>query len=320
MKELSPTGCKPGTIYRTIGLIGIFAAFAQISLGGFVRASGSGLGCPDWPLCHGEIIPTFEYHTIIEYSHRALGSILGLLVILLLASTLIFYRKNRWLLYWNISASMLVVLAGVLGGITVITELVWWVRLIHLAIAQCVIASLAVILWQAFEVKPPSTATYSSIGNWKNKIVISLTIVFSLMLTGSYMVGVGASTSCSTWPLCRNELFPSGMEYSIHMGHRYMAVISTLYLGYMSITFIKNSKNFPILRKAAHSVLGLMILQIVVGAFVVWSDFSLHMKSTHLSLATLIWIAVVFTALTLHSLSTTKPELKKLNSNELRNN
>ena len=171
MKELSPTGCKPGTIYRTIGLIGIFAAFAQISLGGFVRASGSGLGCPDWPLCHGEIIPTFEYHTIIEYSHRALGSILGLLVILLLASTLIFYRKNRWLLYWNISAFMLVVLAGVLGGITVITELVWWVRLIHLAIAQCVIASLAVILWQAFEVKPPSTATYSSIGNWKNKII-----------------------------------------------------------------------------------------------------------------------------------------------------
>ena len=42
----------------------------QISLGGFVRVTGSGLGCPDWPLCYGKIIPPMNYHTLIEWGHR----------------------------------------------------------------------------------------------------------------------------------------------------------------------------------------------------------------------------------------------------------
>lgn len=320
MKECTPTGYKPRIIYRTIAFVSIFAAFTQISLGGFVRASESGLGCPDWPLCNGEVIPTFEYHTVVEYSHRMLGSILGLLVIVLLVSTLLFYRRNRWLLCWNISASSLVILAGVLGGITVITELVWWIRLIHLAVAQCVIASLSVILWETFKVKAPLSTAHYSAGNWKSRIAISLAVVFCLMLSGSYMVGIGASSSCSTWPLCRNELFPSGMEYSIHMGHRYLAAISMLYLAYTSITFIKIGNNLPMLRKASHSVLGLMVLQIAVGAFIVWTDFSPHLKSTHLSLATLVWVAVVFTALGAYSLSKTKRESKQFDSYDGRSN
>ena len=42
----------------------------QISLGGFVRVTGPGLGCPDWPLCYGKIIPPMNYHTLIEWGHR----------------------------------------------------------------------------------------------------------------------------------------------------------------------------------------------------------------------------------------------------------
>ena len=53
----------------------VFCLF-QISLGGFVRVSGSGLGCPDWPLCYGEIIPPMSYETLIEWGHRTSGVIL----------------------------------------------------------------------------------------------------------------------------------------------------------------------------------------------------------------------------------------------------
>ena len=51
------------------------------SIGGVVRITESGLGCPDWPLCHGRIIPPFDAATLIEYSHRLMASVVGLLVL-----------------------------------------------------------------------------------------------------------------------------------------------------------------------------------------------------------------------------------------------
>ena len=62
--------------YKVVALLSLAVSFIQITLGGFVRASESGLGCPDWPLCHGQIIPPIEFHTLIEYSHRLNGSVL----------------------------------------------------------------------------------------------------------------------------------------------------------------------------------------------------------------------------------------------------
>ena len=57
------------------------AVFCLITLGGIVRITGSGLGCPDWPLCHGKLIPPFEFHTLIEYTHRLVASSTGLIVL-----------------------------------------------------------------------------------------------------------------------------------------------------------------------------------------------------------------------------------------------
>ena len=73
-----------------ISLIGVFMVFFQITLGGTVRVTESGLGCPstgtaisEWPLCGGEIIPDFDFHTAIEWGHRVSGASIGLLIILI---------------------------------------------------------------------------------------------------------------------------------------------------------------------------------------------------------------------------------------------
>ena len=284
--------------YKVVALLSLVVSFIQIALGGFVRASESGLGCPDWPLCHGKIIPPFEFHTLIEYSHRLNGSLLGILVAVLLILCIMRYRRDKQLMLANYAAFILVVSAGILGGITVITELAWWIRLIHLGIAQFLAACLMYITYKfAFDNLSNDYSYLNPIRGWKWKKILCVSLVFLLIVSGSYMVGIGASSSCSSWPLCKGLSIPDGMSYQVHMGHRYISVVTLAFVGYISIELMIHAKGNKLIKRVTHSALGLLGIQIILGAVTVWSGFSSHMKVTHLSVATLVWLSVILMSL-----------------------
>ena len=284
--------------YKVVALLSLVVSFIQIALGGFVRASESGLGCPDWPLCHGKIIPPFEFHTLIEYSHRLNGSLLGILVAVLLILCIMRYRRDKQLMLANYAAFTLVVSAGILGGITVITELAWWIRLIHLGIAQFLAACLMYITYKfVFDNLSNNYSYLDPIRAWKWKKILCVSLVFLLIVSGSYMVGIGASSSCSSWPLCKGLSIPDGMSYQVHMGHRYISVVTLAFVGYISIELMIHAKGNKLIKRVTHSALGLLGIQIILGAVTVWSGFSSHMKVTHLSVATLVWLSVILMSL-----------------------
>ena len=284
--------------YKVVALLSLVVSFIQIALGGFVRASESGLGCPDWPLCHGKIIPPFEFHTLIEYSHRLNGSLLGILVAVLLILCIMRYRRDKQLMLANYAAFILVVSAGILGGITVITELAWWIRLIHLGIAQFLAACLMYITYKfAFDNLSNDYSYLNPIRAWKWKKILCVSLVFLLIVSGSYMVGIGASSSCSSWPLCKGLSIPDGISYQVHMGHRYISVVTLAFVGYISIELMIHAKGNKLIKRVTHSALGLLGIQIILGAVTVWSGFSSHMKVTHLSVATLVWLSVILMSL-----------------------
>src|SRR5256885_14545129 len=85
---------------RRVFLLAAIFAYLQIALGGIVRVSGSGLGCPDWPLCHGRPYPPADLHAVIEYSHRTVGTITGLLIIATVAGAGLVFRTRRPPVAW----------------------------------------------------------------------------------------------------------------------------------------------------------------------------------------------------------------------------
>jgi len=88
------TGTSPG--FRIAALSSALAAWALVAVGGIVRVTESGLGCPDWPLCDGRAVPRGEKTAMLEYSHRAVAFVVSALVLLVAGSAV---QTARF--YWD---------------------------------------------------------------------------------------------------------------------------------------------------------------------------------------------------------------------------
>src|SRR4029079_18630091 len=185
--------------YRRLVYLTLLAALAAAIWGGIVRVTGSGLGCPDWPLCHGQFLPSLDVATRIEWFHRFLAIVAGVTLAALALWTLVRHRQDRRAMAFVGVAVVLYWRQAILGAITVLLELPdTWVT-VHLANAELLLAVLTVYVvilrWPlaGAGLAKPSAFTW---------LALSATIgTFVLMLSGAYVRGDGATLACSTWPL-----------------------------------------------------------------------------------------------------------------------
>src|SRR5439155_9038716 len=63
-----------------LALVTATLMFGLIVIGSIVRTTGSGLACPDWPLCQGQIVPPFQFNVLIEWFHRLVALLVSLLL------------------------------------------------------------------------------------------------------------------------------------------------------------------------------------------------------------------------------------------------
>jgi len=278
-------------IVSYLALLGIFMVLFQITLGGVVRVTESGLGCPDWPLCDGEIIPDLDYHTAIEWGHRVSGSFIGIIILVIsFFSTKFFGLKSRES-FIALSLLLLVLIEGVLGGITVLTELEWWVRLIHLGVSFIILYELAYL----YAISKPELSRNS----FSNKLTpvhekilfLLLPSVLVLMLYGSTIVGLGANSSCMSWPACMGQWITfKDKSYFIHMIHRYLAAIIGLLILYSAHFVGRFSSKNTFVKLISRSLSIMFILQIIFSVLLVTAGFTNLLRVIHLTFAAVIWL------------------------------
>lgn len=124
-------------------LLATLVAYVQIVLGAYVRHSGAGLACPDFPLCQGTIVPTLSGLTLIQFAHRSLALLVTLLVIWVAAlAWRLRGAKRASPLPLAAAALLLVLLQIAWGALTVFSGLaVLWATL-HLATAAALLGVL----------------------------------------------------------------------------------------------------------------------------------------------------------------------------------
>jgi len=123
----------PG-LYRWSILLA-FCTLLLVVAGGLVTSRDAGLSVPDWPLSYGKLMPPMEGGILYEHGHRMVATTVGLLTIVSMI-WLMRVDSRRWLRRLGVVALFAVILQGVLGGLTVLLLLPWWISTSHACLAQ----------------------------------------------------------------------------------------------------------------------------------------------------------------------------------------
>ena len=277
-------------------------ALLLISLGSFVRVTGSGLACPDWPLCYGQLIPPLEYHILIEYSHRLTAALLSLFIAGMVICALLSKKIDSSTRKLTYITALFLLIQIILGYVTVVNELPPEIVAIHLGNAQIIFALLiiTVIYSRSQESGPPSIASQNSYTSITKFSIISSISVLFLIMSGSLVVGSSSVVSCgsglSAWPLCNGSLFPTDLNTGINLGHRFLVIILLpllIILNRMTRSFTNGDQIFRTLTLIANT---LYVCQIVIGALIPLTSFSTISRVLHITLATMTWGTLVYIA------------------------
>jgi protoheme IX farnesyltransferase len=276
--------------YRALVYVTLVLSFLVVVWGGVVRVTGSGLGCPDWPLCHGQFLPGLDTATRIEWLHRFIAIAGGLSLATLGLLTIARHRADHRVLALVVAAGVLYILQAVLGGIVVLLELPdTWVTA-HLANAEILLAVLTVL---AVEIHWPALAARAQGAPWTALVLAAAVGTFVLLLTGAYVRGVDASTACTTWPLCDDGAFPTFGAPAVHMAHRWVAGVVGVVLLAACWQAWRHRREAPGLGALAVLTALTFAAQVVVGAANPLSGFSPWALGAHPALASLVWCLTV---------------------------
>jgi protoheme IX farnesyltransferase len=282
------------TRFQKLAAATVVTAILLVTIGVIVRATGSGLGCPDWPLCHGQLIPPLDdYKAWIEWVHRTVAVIIGCEVIGLGALALVSrdVRERRTLVAAAIGSVLLVGFQAWLGRETVRLGNSGESVTAHLAAAMALVGLLVWILARSLY-----PAKLAGTGSQRFTLVAALGAgsVYALLLFGSHVTATSQWFVFPDWPLMNGTLFPAVTDQnSAHVLHRWIAVVVGLIVAAVFVAAWRHRpRTRPIVWLAAAAAI-LFPIQAVVGGLQILTDLSGWTQTLHLALGAIIWALLV---------------------------
>lgn len=199
-----------------------------VATGGAVRLTGSGLGCPTWPLCTDASLiatPEMGVHGVIEFGNRLLSIIVGFVAILMVLMVLRIRRERRDLMSLSLMILGGTVLQGLIGGLSVRVQLDPSIVGVHYAISAILVAISAALVYRVWTgLRGPALSV--------PKPVAILTHVTSLFVALTIIAGIlttGAGPHAGDDGTARNGL-DAGILQHVHSWPGYALIAATLAL------------------------------------------------------------------------------------------
>jgi protoheme IX farnesyltransferase len=304
----SPAG-RPSAAFRRLALGSAVMTYVLVVIGALVRGTGSGMGCPDWPLCQGALVPPFgDTAAWVEWIHRDVAAIVGLLVFALTVIAIARYRRQLSIVAPAVAALLLTGFQAYLGKVTVDTSNAGaWVTA-HLSTALALLGLLTFIAVRArYPARLPSRGA-------SQRLTLLLAFVaaaaYALMLFGSNVTETNAALVYPDWPFFNGQLLPSfssnstaaGMQMAQFLHRVIAALVGLIVLGAAVYIWrrVRRSRRGDRPVPGGEAVLALVAtsaalyaVQVVVGALQITTDLAAWAVALHLALGALIWAMLV---------------------------
>ena len=276
--------------------LGSVWVFLLVALGAFTTTIGAGMAFPDWPLSNGSVNPhgwLTEIDKFAEHSHRLSGTVMGLIT-LVLAFWLWRTEERAWLRRLGGWALGIVIFQGVLGGTRVLLDTVpvpgfamtlgQMLRIPHGVLAQvyvCLLFAIAAGLSRPWIANTVGTASprVRRLGGWCAALLfIQLTIAATMR--HNY-----AGLAIPTFPFSTPDgaLLPAAWDYrvALQFAHRVMAAVIGIGIAAYGHFLFRDKALAPLLRGSGLLLVALVVLQISLGAQVIWTGRSVVMTTGH---------------------------------------
>jgi heme a synthase len=281
------------TSFQRLALWTTATTYLLILVGGLVRASGAGLGCPDWPRCFGSWIPPASAASLppqfdpsqfnptlmwTEYVNRLLGVTVGFLILATAISAWRHHRHQPRILWTAIAAFLLVGFEGWLGGRVVMHGLAPWIVTAHLIVAIVIVQLLLYATFEAFAREAHKAPVVR-----KAPMVIGFLIALTLIQAAfgtqvrsriDTVVDTGVSRDAALGMVGRLDYLHRDLAFAVLIG----ATMLTLWL---------LSRRSPLIRWS-YVVLALAVAQIAAGGVMAYVSLFPAAQVGHLTLASLL--------------------------------
>lgn len=267
------------TEFKKVVMAATIATYLLILMGGLVRVSGAGLGCPDWPTCFGRWIPPTSIEQLpsdidpeqfnfrlawTEYINRLLGMIVGLLIAFAAILAIKQHRKTRSILYPSIAAAVLVAVEGWHGSQVVLSELKPIIVSAHMVLALIIVCLLTYVTHRVWMLDK-ATLSGPSLSVSSQRFLIGLGVVafvqvaLGIQLRESLEIIAAGFTGLTE----QEWLARVGMPNHLHMTVGFILVLFTWFVMFRILR--PTEAQTTIITRSAQGLMALTALQLMVG-------------------------------------------------------
>ena len=277
-----------------------------------VTSKNVGLAVPDWPTTFGYNMFLFPISKwvggiLFEHTHRLMGSVVGFLTIILTV-WLWLSEDRRWVRNLGVVALVGVILQGILGGLRV-TMMKDEIGIFHACVAQAFLGLLVVIalvttrFWQAMDCR----ASVSDANPTVLRLALAISIVIYVQLglgatmrhqhrdlaildfptaNGAWIPDTSATAlaKVNAWRDARGLSDVTAFQIWLQMAHRFVAFIIAVALIAFALRVLRDAPRFAALKRLALLWVVLVVCQIALGAWTIWSNKAADVATAHVAL------------------------------------
>ena len=288
------------TRFQKLAAATLVTTLVLVTVGVIVRATDSGLGCPDWPFCYGQLLPPLDDPKAwIEWIHRGIAVLIGFEILGLAILAVVDHRDRRSLVVASFGAVVLVGFQAWLGRETVRLGNSGESVTAHLAAAMLLLGALVFILVRAGY--PARLPVRGASQRFTLLATFAAASTFALLMFGSNVTAGGLTSSLvfGDWPLMGGTPFPALTEVtSAHVLHRWIAVVVGVIVVATAIVAWRTQRDHPTLVRLAVAAGILYPIQALVGGLQVLTKLAAWTQTLHLALGATIWALLAGLAIT----------------------